>query len=371
MISTRLTIVLLLLCCGIEASIAASLPTNSPPGVPDRCLFIVDVSSPMKSRSEAVQESVTSLLMSGLQGQLHQGDELAIWTFNNTIHTGDFNMVRWDDEHRNEIVRGVLQFLKEQHYRERTDFSAVMPHLMDVVRHSKRITVILYSDGDESIAGTPFDKAILTFFEENRDALKDKKVPVVTVLRGYKGRLFAHSISFPPWPVEFPPFPPEPEPEPKPVEPSKPKASAASPGSNPPGLSQTLLTTNKGPIVVAEPLIVSGRKTTEAKPEEAVPREPENQPEAPNPSVATDTPTEPIPAPVPTSEPTNVGASGPKAGSETGRTASGSGRLLGVSFVGALLLVGLLVLWGVFRRPRTRSQRSLITKSMESKRRGR
>jgi hypothetical protein len=220
----------------------------------------------MRSRARAAEESIATLLESGIQGQIRDGDQLGVWTFNNDLHDGEFDLVVWNESVREEISRSIVGFLDKQRFRKSTDFSKVMPHLLDVVAESKRITVILVSDGDEAIQGTPFDDDIAAYYRENAKAIKDKRAPIITVLRGHEGVLIGHNVSYPPWPIEFPAFPPEPERE---------SGAGAESGSEseselehvvattnvvsgPLDLSRTLATTNKGPIVFAEPLIVSG-----------------------------------------------------------------------------------------------------------------
>jgi len=344
--------------------------TTNPPRVPDRYLFIVDISAPMRSRAEAVRESITSLLMSGMQGQLHEGDQLGIWTYNNQLHTGEFELVVWKEEARNEIVRSVLQFLENQHFSGTTDFSEVMPEVLDVVAHSGRITILLFSDGDEAVYGTPYDEAIADYFRENADALSKKRTPILTILRGAGGRVVGYTIGYPPWPVEFPNFPPEPEPAPAPV----PARTNVAPKQ--PDLSKTLMTTNKGPIVFAEPLIVSGRHsrtnrtpgpTVVAATTRPAPAAATNAPAAASlaPTQAVENPSDATPARAwsPDQTPT-AGREGDSAEQESGGT--WSVKLIGLGCVLAILGAGGFLLT---RRSRSRQRASLITRSMGRRRR--
>lgn len=363
MISKGTLLVAWLLVLGVLPASAPAAGATAPVEMPDRYLLIVDISSPMRSRAKAVQESITGLLMSGMQGQLHDGDQLGIWTYSDRLHTGEFGLVVWNEQNRNEIVRSVLQFLEKQRFSGTTDFSTVMPALLDVVAHSQRITVILFSDGDETILGTPFDGAITDYFRQNAEALKEKRTPILTILRGDKGRLIRYTISYPPWPVEFPEFPPEPEPAPVPVKTNVPPKE--------PDFSRTLVKTNKGPIVFAEPLIVSGRKEpTRQTPDQTVQltNRPPSQAVATNASgAAPEAPPPPVEKP-PSAAPTRQSRPEPIPATdrlgESGEQHSGvpsSVKLVGLGFI-ALVLAG----GGIFlmRRPRTRRRTSLITRSM-------
>lgn len=369
-----LPLVLLFLSC-VAPGFQANANTNTPPRIPDRYLLVVDVSYPMRSRADAVQEAITGLLVSGMGGEIQNGDQLGLWTFNDEMHAGEFDLVVWHDNARNDIIRGVVEFLDKQRFTRKTDFSTVMPDLMGVVAESKRITVILFSDGDEAIQGTPFDEAIADYFWQNKDALKKKRTPFRTILRGYEGTLIGHTISAPSSPVEFPPFPPEPEPEPEP----EPVVAETPPVRTQPDLSKTLLTTNTGPIVFAEPLIVSGgsRKKTPPSTEQLESGEP-----TPSQDTGTNIPSGIIEGSLPAAintlhaQSTTQSATGTLPPEQMAGTASSedepggrSGFWSPATVLGAVVLGLGAVLGGalLLRRARPSQHASLITKSMDKK----
>lgn len=348
----------------------AGAGTNSSPAIPDRYLLIMDTSSPMRSRARAVEESIAALLNSGFQGEIRAGDQLGVWTFNNDLHTGEFELVIWDESARQEINHKLKEFLDKQRFSKSTDFNKVMPHLLDVVAASRRITVILVSDGDEAIQGTPFDNAIAAYYRENAKAIKRDHVPIITVLRGYKGRLIGHSVSYPPWPIEFPAFPPEPKPEPKPEpqpEPEpKPERTPVRPNgaSSPKDLSRTLVTTNKGPIVYAQPLIVSGSSRTNRP----VPSGQSGTSElAEGANTVVDALARPTVAPSTTqvADRSPEPAQDPESPGTDGENRSLSWGYLVIPAVAAVAFV--VVFMGVMRMRRSRARRhaSLITRSMD------
>lgn len=334
--------------------------------MPDRYLFIVDISSPMRARADAVHDAILALLISGMQGQLKNGDQLGIWTYNDRLYTGEFALVEWNEKAHNEITRRVLQFLEKQRFGGTTDFSKVMPDLLDVVAHSRRITVILVSDGDEVIRGTPFDGAIESYFREYAEVLKRKRVPILTVMRGYKGRLIAHTINYPPRPVEFPRFPPETESVSPPVQ-----TNAAPERSD---LSSTLATSKKGPIVLAQPLIVSGRHDRTTPPPEKVakPSQTNSSPESQSNAPATGSdigspPVEDHQGVVPAAQPEAaqmVGTNLPAGATRKDSRFRGPMRLVGLGMLALVVVSGGLLL---MRRSRPRPPASLITKSMGEK----
>jgi hypothetical protein len=359
----------------VVSSFAAEGPTPAPPSTPDRYLLIVDVSSPMRSREKAVRESIEALLDSSMQGELRNGDELGLWTFNDELHTGEFALETWNESTRQETIERILKFVARQRFRKATDFSTVMPHLLEVVADSRRITILLFSDGDEALSGTPFDAAISEDFRSNAGLAREQRVPLITVLRGDSGRFIGHSCALPPWSIKFPEFPSETEPAPAPVE----AVSQAARGTNEPAarlkLPSTVLTTNQGPVIYTEPLVVTGPRRV---PQPATDSEPslEGAVEAATPDTTRTNVSPVAEAPevegLDTSGKPRLSGSDPLAvapvPAEAGRSAPGPWTRM--KFVGAAVLVaggivgGLLLLW---RRPR--KQPSLITKSMSGKHR--
>ena len=57
--------------------------------MPGRYLFIFDTSSSMKKRLPAVKKTLTSMLATSMGGQLHTGDTIGVWTFNQDLYPGD------------------------------------------------------------------------------------------------------------------------------------------------------------------------------------------------------------------------------------------------------------------------------------------
>lgn len=178
---------------------------------PDRWLLIVDTSSAMERRAKAVEGVVGELMVSGMNGQMQPGAEFGIWTYNKELYAGVAPMQTWDSARSNLMANRTVGFLSKQPYRNKSKTEPVLSELARVVSDSRRLTVVWLSDGTgEKIAGTPFDAQINEAFTKYRPALSKTRMPLVTVLRVYRGKYIGQNISVAPWPVEFPPFPIEP-----------------------------------------------------------------------------------------------------------------------------------------------------------------
>jgi len=250
---------------------ASPLLAQTPPvkNSSGRYLFIVDTSKAMRPRATAVQTTVNNLLLSGMQAQLQRGDTIGVWTYNEQLYAGRLPLQQWTPEGEQLVASNILAFLKEQSYEKTSRLETVWPALQSVVRESEKLTILLVSDGDERISGTPFDREINEFFTINSRPQKQKRMPFVIVLRSYRGKFISVTLNLAPWPAEFSPYPPEPKvtvalkPKPPPEKTAPPPlivigkkpepASVAPTAPSEPTPTKSAVPTNDLPAVVVEP----------------------------------------------------------------------------------------------------------------------
>ncbi len=225
----------------LTAQISINSPTVPRSKPEDRILVIVETSSAMQKRRENVQKIIGEMFLSGLGGDMRSGDSIGMWTFNNELQTGQFPLQRWTKATRERVAVTMVQFLQQQHFEKSARPSIFWDALTNIVAHSERITVIIVGSGSEPIKGTPFDESIAENYLKNDEAQRKAKMPFVTILRAYYGKLVSFSVCLPPWPMELPEYPKEarraPEPaatKPAPVEPKSAVAPAIPAADHPP-----------------------------------------------------------------------------------------------------------------------------------------
>ena len=308
--------------------------------VQSRFLLVFDTSSDMKKRVPAVQKTLNELLLTSMSGQLHSGDSIGIWTFDQNLRTGEFPLQSWNPNNAAAIASTITKFIGKQRYAKTTSFQALQPLLNEVVQNSERLTVLVFCDGEAPMSGTPFDDGINQLFQQKQAEQKQALEPVVVLLRSQLGKYAACTVNFPPEPVSLPQFPPLPQPPP------------------PPKLTNTA--PPPPPQPVGEPIILIGKKVETNLPpvtnppptnEPAATGNPTNAPAAPptNPAVTTTIVIASTNAPAP--PPENPGSGGKKF------------LLIGGGLLGAAVVLGMVV--------RLRSRRkvsSLITRSMNDRR---
>ena len=176
---------------------------------PERWLLIVDTSSAMEKRAKAVEGVVGELLVSGMNGQMKPGADLGIWTYNKELYAGIAPMQTWEPARSNVIAGRSVSFLSKQSYRSKSQMEPVLAELARVTADSRQLTVVWLSDGSQKMTGTPFDDLINAAYAKYRPSLAKTRMPLVTVLRAYHGKVIGQNISVSPWPIEFPSFPVE------------------------------------------------------------------------------------------------------------------------------------------------------------------
>jgi len=220
--------------------------------VQNRFLFVFDTARDMKSRGEAMEKTLNTLLALSLSGQMHAGDSMAVWTFGQELQTKGYPLQTWNPDNAVMIASNLVKFVNNQHYAKATRFEALQPILNKVVQNSERLTVLIFCDGEAKFSGTPFDDGINQIFDQKRSDQKKTGQPFVIVLRSQLGQYVGCSMGLPPQPLNYPQFPPLPLPPPPPA----PKVTNAPP---PPA-----------PVVVAPPLIIIGTKTDSSPPPKTV-----------------------------------------------------------------------------------------------------
>ena len=93
--------------------------------VQNRFLFVFDTSHDMKSRGEAMEKTLNTLLALSLSGQMHAGDSMAVWTFGQDLRPGDYPLQTWNPDNAVMIASNLVKFVDNQHYAKAHAFRGV------------------------------------------------------------------------------------------------------------------------------------------------------------------------------------------------------------------------------------------------------
>ncbi|HUB86272.1 MAG TPA: hypothetical protein VMB22_00155 [Verrucomicrobiae bacterium] len=201
--------------------------------VNSRYLFIFETSPDMKRCVSAAQTVLDGLFFTGMNEQLQTGDSIGVWAFGKNLSAGQFPLQYWVPDRAEQICAGLKMFVEKQSYFGTARFSTVTPLLNQVVQGSKRLTVLIFCDGETTISGTPYDTGVNQILRQRQAAQKKARQPIIVVLRAQNGKYTGCMVDFPPGQVGFPTFPPLPPP---------PSANLPPPTTSPPPLPPVMPT---------------------------------------------------------------------------------------------------------------------------------
>lgn len=189
---------------------------------PGRWLLVFDGSQAMGNRLSGTVEAMAKLLKSGANGELRNGDSMAVWTYGQQVQ-GSQNAFEWQASRSVEIATNLAAFLKRQAYKSPSSLKVLNVSLSHLVDTSERLTTVIFCDGRSQFDFTPYDEGINQNFKDALNERITSRQPFVVVLRSQRGKYVGCTVNFPPADISLPPFPPLPTPPPVVVpEPAKP-----------------------------------------------------------------------------------------------------------------------------------------------------
>jgi hypothetical protein len=187
--------------CGFKTAITAFLlclspatllaETNAAPLAPassNRYLFIVETSRQMRPRAHGVFETMKQALDSSLKGQIHQGDFVGIWTFNENVYQDLFPSQRWSQATQLAFAVRLQMLANPDIYLKRGRLEKVVPEMTKVISENENVTIVFVSSGEGVMQGTPFSAQINSAWKEWHDELEGTHMPLLTALLARKGQ---------------------------------------------------------------------------------------------------------------------------------------------------------------------------------------
>jgi hypothetical protein len=211
---------------------------------PRRWLLVFDTSVTMKNWLPATTTELTDVFISSMGGELHEGDSVGVWTFDQKLHAADYPQFIWVPTQAASAASDLNRFLDHASYFGKTKFAMLEPALRHVIAQSQRLTIVIFCDGQDTLKLTPYDHDINGIFKQMKAARKKLQQPFVIAIRTQNGQFIGATVNIPPGNIDFPTFPPLPEE----IE----VVTTNSSPSLPPGI------TPPPPVVVVPPLVIVG-----------------------------------------------------------------------------------------------------------------
>ncbi len=192
---------------GVFVSAVRGGPTTSS----NRFLFVIDTSAGMKPMDMKLRETLFDFIYSGARGRMTNGDTYGIWLVNERNETS-FPMETWKRQHIVEIGAKAVSHMKDHGFSGKAHFELAFADLQNVLKNVGDLTVILISDGNTPILGTPFDEDINAQRQKLVPALKRAKATLNIALVAQDGKFVAWAANSPEFLIEIPVVAPKPKP---------------------------------------------------------------------------------------------------------------------------------------------------------------
>ena len=160
-----------------------------------RVLFIIETSRETKALVAAEEKLVNALLETGLGGLLETNDTYGVWTFDDTLHIGQFPMQIWNPANRQELAARTTNFLKQRPREKSPKIDLIWRPLQNVIRNSPALMTVIVTTGKHPVSGTPFDEEINQYLKAHYREYQRKKTPVVIMLSSTEGEILRYSIN--------------------------------------------------------------------------------------------------------------------------------------------------------------------------------
>lgn len=166
-------------------------------------LFVVDTSRSMSRYSAMTRQTVFDLVYDGVQGQMNTGDIYGIWIFNEKVQTNVFASLNWDAQLNRGLAAGAANFIKILQYQKQTRLDRLWAELVVYARQTRKLTVVMITDGSDRFVGTPFDAQINTYFEKHAKEFRQAKKPFIITLAALDGKFLACTVNGSRDPIAF------------------------------------------------------------------------------------------------------------------------------------------------------------------------
>ena len=179
----------------------------------NRFLFIIDISAGMKPLEKPLRETVFDLVYSGVRGLMQNGDTYGIWLVNDQNNTS-FQMQTWKPKHIVELAAEATSHVKTNGFKGKARLDVALADAARVIKKVDDLIVIVVSNGETPLAGTPFDEELNARIGVITPQMKLAKAAVNTALVGQNGEFVAWAVNSPDFLIEVPNVPRKPKPQP-------------------------------------------------------------------------------------------------------------------------------------------------------------
>jgi hypothetical protein len=152
-----------------------------------RYLFLIDHSPDMATRQLATVQTVYDLVHSGFDGQIQPGEKFALWFYGSRLQMNP--PFTWQAGHEIELARYAANLFTGRIYSRLRPREQTLADAAPYIAASPKITIFIFTDGTQPIAGTPYDSTINNAIDSRRMLFRSADKPMIITITAKNGEL--------------------------------------------------------------------------------------------------------------------------------------------------------------------------------------
>jgi hypothetical protein len=157
-----------------------------------RFLLLIDHSPDMATRQIATAQTVFDLVRSGFQNQIQPGEQFALWFYGSRLQTNAPFI--WQPGREVASAQGAANLFGGRIYSRLRPREQTLADAAPIIAASPKVTILIFTEASQPIAGTPYDAAINSAIEQRRDVFRQADKPMIITLLAKKGQLIGGTV---------------------------------------------------------------------------------------------------------------------------------------------------------------------------------
>jgi len=196
-------------------------------------LILVEHSPEMARRQAATERTIADLVRTGFHARIQAGEEFSVWFYNQTLQTN--LSLAWRAADAESLAARAVALFQARTPRTSLKLEHALGALATVIEQSPDLSLFIFTDGVQPIAGTGFDAGLNKATTDFRQRFADAAKPFLITLLARDGEFAGAGIHTALGvAVELPNLPPREVVAAKPVEPVVEPKKADTPKTEPP-----------------------------------------------------------------------------------------------------------------------------------------
>jgi hypothetical protein len=188
--------------------LAASLTAAERPAPQPRFVLLLDMSASMGRKQATTLRTVRTLVRGGFNGQLRPGQYFAIWAMGESLHADFFPNQQWADKDAKLLAEVTAQAIETEPHSGR-GHPAIYQRVIEALPKANPVTVIFITD--QTLKGTVFDSELGRYYASRSSQILRERKAFVTAMAFDQGKPVSFTVSISGDTPDLPPGPVPPE----------------------------------------------------------------------------------------------------------------------------------------------------------------